>query len=182
VSSAEEILIKKYDNRRLYCVNEAHYVSLADIRAMIVAGGAVRVVEKSTGKDITRLILAQILLEERYELLPDFFLRLLIQAPEGFLQKFFSEFMPPMLDWYMKMLANPGQVYSNPFPQPFMNFSANPFQNLQGMPQAFASQFPLNLFNQPRENTPRGETSADEQMRQMLEILKRLADLEKKIK
>ncbi|HPG59792.1 MAG TPA: polyhydroxyalkanoate synthesis regulator DNA-binding domain-containing protein, partial [Candidatus Wallbacteria bacterium] len=74
----EEIIIKKYENRRLYCVNTAKYVSITDIRDMIAEGKNIKVVEKATGKDITKYVLMQVLLEERYEVMPEFFIKILI--------------------------------------------------------------------------------------------------------
>ena len=94
----KEILIKKYDNRRLYCVEEARYVSLAEIRDFLQRGDKVKVVEKSSGKDITKYILMQVLLEERYELLPTYFYQMVLQSPKEVVDTFFKQFFPWMMD------------------------------------------------------------------------------------
>lgn len=60
----DERLIKKYTNRRLYDAKLSRHVTLADIRAFIVAGQRVRVVEDKTNQDVTRAILLQALAEQ----------------------------------------------------------------------------------------------------------------------
>lgn len=54
-------LIRKYVNRRLYDTVESRYVNLEDLRRVINAGGEIRVVDQSTGKDITTTVLLQII-------------------------------------------------------------------------------------------------------------------------
>lgn len=59
-----ERTIKKYANRRLYDSTVSRHLTLDDIRALIVDGEKVRVVEDKTGADITRLILLHIIAEQ----------------------------------------------------------------------------------------------------------------------
>lgn len=61
---AQERLIKKYANRRLYDASQSKHVTLEDIRAFIVQGEKVTVVEDKSGDDITRLILLQVIAEQ----------------------------------------------------------------------------------------------------------------------
>jgi polyhydroxyalkanoate synthesis repressor PhaR len=58
------ILIKKYENRRLYDATNSRYLNLDQVAAMVQNGYDVRVVDVTTGKDITRLILTQIIVED----------------------------------------------------------------------------------------------------------------------
>lgn len=60
---AKTILIKKYENRRLYDVTNSRYVNLDDVARILQHGDDVRVVDAATGDDITRLILTQIIVE-----------------------------------------------------------------------------------------------------------------------
>lgn len=60
---AKTILIKKYENRRLYDVTNSRYVNLDDVARFLQHGDEVRVVDAATGDDITRLILTQIIVE-----------------------------------------------------------------------------------------------------------------------
>lgn len=58
---AEERIIRKYANRRLYDSVASRHVTLDDIRRLIGAGERVRVVEDKSGEDVTRSILLQII-------------------------------------------------------------------------------------------------------------------------
>jgi polyhydroxyalkanoate synthesis repressor PhaR len=57
-------IIKKYPNRRLYDTEVSRYITLADVRSLVMAGVEFRVVDTSNDDDITRAILLQIMLEE----------------------------------------------------------------------------------------------------------------------
>ncbi len=57
-------LIKRYDNRKLYDTTAKSYISMDDITRTIREGDTVRVVENSSGDDITAKVLTQIILEE----------------------------------------------------------------------------------------------------------------------
>lgn len=57
------VLIKKYENRRLYDVTNSRYVNLDDVARILKQGDNVRVVDATSGDDITRLILTQIIVE-----------------------------------------------------------------------------------------------------------------------
>ena len=56
-------VIKRYSNRKLYDTQESRYVTLEELEEMIRAGKEIRVVDASTGEDLTSVTLAQILLE-----------------------------------------------------------------------------------------------------------------------
>lgn len=60
---AKTVLIKKYENRRLYDVTNSRYVNLDDVARILQHGDDVRVLDVATGDDITRLILTQIIVE-----------------------------------------------------------------------------------------------------------------------
>ena len=57
-------VLKKYPNRRLYDTQASAYVTLADVKAMVLAGEAFEVRDAKSGEDLTRAILLQIILEE----------------------------------------------------------------------------------------------------------------------
>ncbi|MBZ8141674.1 polyhydroxyalkanoate synthesis repressor PhaR [Rubrivivax gelatinosus] len=56
--------LKKYPNRRLYDTRSSSYITLADVKAMVMAGEDFEVRDAKTGSDLTRSILLQIILEE----------------------------------------------------------------------------------------------------------------------
>ena len=58
---AKSVLIKKYENRRLYDATHSRYVNLEEVAAFVQRGYDVRVVDVASGEDITRVILTQII-------------------------------------------------------------------------------------------------------------------------
>ncbi|MFA7666317.1 MAG: polyhydroxyalkanoate synthesis repressor PhaR [Burkholderiaceae bacterium] len=56
-------LIKKYPNRRLYDTQTSAYITLADVRQLVLANEDFRVVDAKSSEDLTRSILLQIILE-----------------------------------------------------------------------------------------------------------------------
>jgi polyhydroxyalkanoate synthesis repressor PhaR len=58
---AEERLIRKYANRRLYDAKDSRHVTLDDLRKLIAGGERVKVVDDKSGEDLTRSILLQII-------------------------------------------------------------------------------------------------------------------------
>jgi polyhydroxyalkanoate synthesis repressor PhaR len=59
--------LKKYPNRRLYDLTDSHYVTVEDVRRMILSGDSIRVTDSKDASDITRSILLQILSEQESE-------------------------------------------------------------------------------------------------------------------
>jgi polyhydroxyalkanoate synthesis repressor PhaR len=57
-------LIKKYPNRRLYDTLTSAYITVADVKRLIVANEVIKVVDAKTDDDLTRSIFLQIILEE----------------------------------------------------------------------------------------------------------------------
>ena len=61
--AAKSILIKKYENRRLYDATNSRYINLEEVAAFVQRGYDVRVIDVTSGDDITRVILTQIIAE-----------------------------------------------------------------------------------------------------------------------
>jgi len=59
----KSILIKKYENRRLYDATNSRYVNLDEVAEFVKLGYDVRVIDVASGEDITRVILTQIIAE-----------------------------------------------------------------------------------------------------------------------
>jgi polyhydroxyalkanoate synthesis repressor PhaR len=57
-------LIKKYPNRRLYDTKTSSYITLADVKQMVLKQEDFQVVDAKSGEELTRQILLQIILEE----------------------------------------------------------------------------------------------------------------------
>jgi polyhydroxyalkanoate synthesis repressor PhaR len=59
-------VIKKYPNRRLYDTVESRYITLADVRRLVVERIEFIVVDKKNNADITRSILLQVIAEQEH--------------------------------------------------------------------------------------------------------------------
>ncbi|QIL43739.1 polyhydroxyalkanoate synthesis repressor PhaR [Acidovorax sp. HDW3] len=57
-------IIKKYPNRRLYDTDTSSYITLAQVKQLVMAHTPLVVRDAKTGEDLTRSILLQIILEE----------------------------------------------------------------------------------------------------------------------
>jgi polyhydroxyalkanoate synthesis repressor PhaR len=57
-------VIKKYPNRRLYDTESSAYITLAEVKQLVLDYRAFQVQDAKTGEDLTRSILLQIILEE----------------------------------------------------------------------------------------------------------------------
>ena len=59
-----KVVIKKYENRRLYDTSASRYINLNEVAQMVKEGRNVQVVDAATGEDLTRAILTQIIAED----------------------------------------------------------------------------------------------------------------------
>ena len=57
-------LIKKYPNRRLYDTKTSSYITLVDVKELVIKNEEFQVIDAKSGDDLTRSILLQIILEE----------------------------------------------------------------------------------------------------------------------
>jgi polyhydroxyalkanoate synthesis repressor PhaR len=98
-------IIKKYPNRRLYDTEVSRYITLADVRGLVMHGVEFKVVDTSNEEDITRSILLQIMLEEESEGKPLFTANMLAQIIRfygGTLQGVFARYLEQSLDLFAK--------------------------------------------------------------------------------
>lgn len=75
--------IKKYANRRLYDTTASRHVTLDGIRQLVAGGEDIRVIDDTSGNDITRCVLLQVVTEMEQggnPLLPAALLRQLIRC------------------------------------------------------------------------------------------------------
>jgi len=57
-------IIKKYPNRRLYDTETSNYITLAEVKTLVLGNIDFRVVDAKSSEDLTRSILLQIILDE----------------------------------------------------------------------------------------------------------------------
>src|ERR1700684_1499191 len=63
---SEPRVIKKYPNRRLYDTVESRYITLADVRRLVLERIEFVVADKKNNADITRSILLQVIAEQEH--------------------------------------------------------------------------------------------------------------------
>ena len=90
-------LIKKYPNRRLYDTTDSGYITLADVKKMILDNVAFKVIDAKTTDDLTRQILLQIILEEESGGMPMFSSEMLTQ-----LIRFYGHAMQGVMGTYLE--------------------------------------------------------------------------------
>src|SRR5208282_2000396 len=99
----QPLIIKKYENRRLYNTLTSQYINQDQVAQLIRDGHDVRVVDAASGEDITRLVLAQIVLEDAKtpdSVFPLDVLRQMIVASGRATQEGALRYMKAMLDMY----------------------------------------------------------------------------------
>jgi len=95
--------IKKYPNRRIYDTEDSKYITVNDVRNMIVEGVEFKVIDTQTKKDITRSILLQIIIDQESDSDPLFStdnLQDFIRYYGANQQQGFSDFMSQSLAFF----------------------------------------------------------------------------------
>ena len=90
-------ILKKYPNRRLYDTHTSSYITLADVKEMVLEAQDFEVRDAKSGDDITRSILLQIILEEETGGVPMFSTQMLAQ-----IIRFYGHAMQGMMGTYME--------------------------------------------------------------------------------
>ena len=90
-------VLKKYPNRRLYDTRTSSYITLTDVKQMVLEGETFEVRDAKTGEEITRSILLQIILEEETGGMPMFTTQMLAQVI-----RFYGHAMQGMMGSYLE--------------------------------------------------------------------------------
>ena len=105
-------VLKKYPNRRLYDTRTSAYITLADVKKMVLDGEAFEVRDARSGADLTRAILLQIILEEETGGVPIFSTQMLAQlirfyghAMQGMMGSFLERNLQAFVEWQQRMAA-----------------------------------------------------------------------------
>ena len=137
-------LIKKYPNRRLYDTKTSAYITLSDVKDLVLTTELFKVLDAKTGEDLTRSILLQIILEEETAGVPLFTTDLLSQmirfyghAMQGMLGKYLETNIKSFTDFQKKLQEqshslygdNSSQMQSDMWSQ-FMNFQGPAMQTM----------------------------------------------------
>jgi len=164
----QPLIIKKYENRRLYNTITSQYINQEQVAELVREGHDVRVIDAATGEDITRLVLAQIVLEDAKtpnSVFPLDVLRQMIVASGKATQENALRYMKGMMEMYQSMYrAMPSPL--NPFE--IMPSLWGQSRGTNGSPEAPAQ------FGGVREHPGAGEAQSSE----VEELRRRIEELE----
>lgn len=102
----EQVIIKKYSNRRLYDTSHKRYITLEEIANLIKEGNEIKVIDSQTDEDITKVILMQVVLESeknKEDILPTSFLHMLIKYGNRMARDFFDNYFLIMFQPYLSL-------------------------------------------------------------------------------
>ncbi len=124
-------VLKKYPNRRLYDTQSSSYITLADVKQMVLEGQPFEVREAKDGSDLTRSILLQIILEEESGGVPMFSTETLAQiirfyghTAQGAMGAWFEQNMKAFAEMQSRVLGG-----ASPMP----NLMGNYFEQSQAL-------------------------------------------------
>lgn len=103
MSNDDVRIIKKYPNRRLYDTAISSYITLADVKRLVLDGVDFQVVDAKSRDDLTRTILLQIISEEEEGGEPIFSSELLaqiIRSYGGNMQNLLTDYLEKSMDMW----------------------------------------------------------------------------------
>jgi len=154
-----ERLIKKYPNRRLYDTQTSSYITLTDVKQLVLDAEEFTVVDAKSSEDLTRSILLQIILEEEANGAPMFTSVVLSQiiryyghAMQGMMGSYLEKNVQAFTDIQHKFTTSAnGGLEGKPFsPEMWTQFMNVQGPMMQGMMNNYIDQS-KNLFVQMQE-------------------------------
>lgn len=159
-------LIKKYPNRRLYDTQTSTYITLSDVKNLVLNFHSFLVHDAKTGEDLTRSILLQIILEEESAGVPLFstellsgFIRFYGSAMQGMLGKYLENNMRTFIDFQQKIQEQSRVMYGdNPhlqadFWSQFLNFQQPAMQSMMSTYMEQSKQMFQSMHEQIQQQT-----------------------------
>lgn len=144
-------VIKKYPNRRLYDTDTSTYITLADVKNLVMQHQPFVVRDAKTNEDLTRSILLQIILEEEAGGAPMFseaalanIIRFYGNAMQGFMGSYLEKNVQAFTD-LQRQMAERSQTIT---PEMWAQFTQNPL--MQGMMGSYLEQSKT-MFEQMQE-------------------------------
>ncbi len=129
-------VIKKYPNRRLYDTDTSTYITLSEVRELVMEGEPFAVVDAKTGDDLTRSILLQIILEQEANGSPMFtapVLSNIIRFYGHTMQGFMGGYLEKNMQSLMEMQARLGEQSKAFTPEMWTQFMTLQSPLMQGM-------------------------------------------------
>ena len=135
----EQRIIKKYPNRRLYDTQTSTYITLADVKQMVLANEVFEVVDVKSNENLTRSILLQIILEEEAVGLPLFSSTVLSQiirsygnVMQGMLGSYLEKNMQAFAEIQSSLTEQSQHTMSNDTWQQLLSMQAPMMQGMMG--------------------------------------------------
>jgi polyhydroxyalkanoate synthesis repressor PhaR len=159
VKKTSERLIKKYPNRRLYDTQTSSYITLTDVKQLVLNSEEFTVVDAKSEEDLTRSILLQIILEEEANGSPMFssgalsqIIRYYGHAMQGMMGSYLEKNIQAFIDIQNKLTENSKGLYEGkPFsPEMWTQFMSVQGPMMQGMMSNYIEQS-KSLFIQMQE-------------------------------
>lgn len=162
MNSAKKIaerLIKKYPNRRLYDTQTSSYITVTDVKQLVLDNEDFMVIDAKSNEDLTRSILLQIILEEESNGVPMFSSTALSQiiryyghAMQGMMGSYLDKNIQAFIDIQNKLTENSKGAYEGkPFsPEMWTQFMSVQGPMMQGMMTNYIEQSKT-LFVQMQE-------------------------------
>ncbi len=153
VQVGSQRIIKKYPNRRLYDTNTSSYITLAEVKQLVMDSEPVVIRDAKTNEDLTRSILLQIILEEEAGGAPMFteavlanIIRFYGHAMQGFMGSYIEKNVQMFTDFQSK-LAGQSQGAN---PEAWKQFMSMQPRAMQGLMGSYMEQS-QNMFTQMQE-------------------------------
>ncbi len=153
-----ERVIKKYPNRRLYDTSTSTYVTLAEVKQLVMQHEPVVVKDAKTGEDLTRSILLQIILEEEAAGAPMFseamlanIIRFYGHAMQGYMGSYIEKNVQMFSDFQSKLAEQTGNpdAWAKMMQMPQAMLPAGYVEQLQKMQEQMRQQTEqmMNMFS-----------------------------------
>jgi polyhydroxyalkanoate synthesis repressor PhaR len=164
------VIIKKYANRRLYNTETSSYITLDHLATMVREGREFQVLDARTEDDITRSVLAQIIMEEESRgqtMLPVNFLRQLISMYGDSMQGMVPQYLEASMDAFRRNQAQFHEAMKGAFSGgPFAEIARRNMEMFEAATNAF---------------TPKSKPNAESKDDEIAALKAQLAELQSKI-
>jgi polyhydroxyalkanoate synthesis repressor PhaR len=157
-------VLKKYPNRRLYDTQTSSYITLSDVKQMVLDGQDFEVHDAKSGDDLTRSILLQIILEEESAGAPMFSTQSLAQiirfyghAMQGVMGAYLEQNLQGFTELQSKFAEQSKGLYDpkNFTPEMWTQFVSGQAPMMQGLMGNYLEQSKT-LFAQMQEQMGKG--------------------------
>jgi polyhydroxyalkanoate synthesis repressor PhaR len=158
--TASARVIKKYPNRRLYDTASSAYITLADVKTLVMSQEPFVVRDAKSGEDLTRSILLQIILEEEAGGAPMFtepVLANIIRFYGNAMQSFMGAYLEKNVESFVDLQVKMSEQSKGLTPEMWAQFMNAQSPMMKGMMGSYVEQS-KNLFTQMQEQMQKQST------------------------